>query len=354
MKKFMYAAIAVLCVSVLSYQSLWVSAAMVRGMDLYYVPEWPVTVSQDTSKLLLSDSPEMVQEEGILYRDQVQGTARLFFYHVNAMSSARKIDVLVENKNKQPAHITVNRHSLAGPAYDWMAVGKGALRSYLAVGKPYQIVIPAGGMQSLALEIGETAMLPNMLINGIYDFTTDLPVNVAVMMMPLLADSDVFYKTAKVLPVDEYRLRGTFSGANRQITPVRAYDAARDGMVTVTLADNRFDRYVEGVDATDGSSALNYGNYGIVYDINFPSKAQSRFSCYLVPQGGPYAGVLGVKSPGYMWSPLETPKGQLYFGRKDANDSAFVGTFDGNRSLQFTFSPPGASNLPVALVFVPQ
>ena len=37
----------------------------------------------DTGTLLLSDSPEYAENDGILYGDMVSGDVRLYFYHVN-------------------------------------------------------------------------------------------------------------------------------------------------------------------------------------------------------------------------------------------------------------------------------
>lgn len=69
-----------------------------QGLNTAKLTEWKVINSSLGGSLLLSDSPEMVMADGILYQDTVTGNIRLFFYHVNAMADARKIDVLLENK----------------------------------------------------------------------------------------------------------------------------------------------------------------------------------------------------------------------------------------------------------------
>ncbi len=62
----------------------------------------------------------------------------------------------------------------------------------------------------------------------------------------------------------------------------------------MTLADNKIDDYVAGIDATDGSQVLNYGNYGVVYRLYLPSMSAGGAEFYLNPRGGIYAGVMGV------------------------------------------------------------
>ena len=331
-----------------------VSAFGPQGIEIEKLAEWKVTNSSLGGNLLLSDSPEMVAADGILYQDKVTGNIRLFFYHVNATATAKKMDVLLENKSQEMAHITVNRYSLGGPGSDWMEVGKTTLTSYLAGSQVYQIEVPPGGIMPLSPGINKSVVLPNMLINGIYDFVTDQPLTVSVMMLPVPEDSSEFYKTAKILPADAIHLRGTFAGANRQIASVHPYDPDENGVVAITLGDDKVDPYLAGIDATDGTKVINYGNYGVVYQIVLPSKGKGHTAYYLAPMGGYYAGAIGITKPTVNWSPLATPIGRLHFGKDITKDFAFLGTYDNGEPLSFTFSPPGASNLPVRIVFVPQ
>ena len=324
------------------------------GLNIGNLPEWEVESTSLGGKLLLSDSPEMVNSDGILYQDRVAGRVRLFFYHVNASSDVKKMEVLVENNDRAAAHVTVTQASLGGPGYDWLAIGKETQAAYFGGKEFYQLTIPPGGVMPLSASISQSAMLPNMLIHGIYDLTVDRPVTVKVLMLPVTEDSRQFSRTAAVLPADQWRLRGTFEGANRKITPLRAYDPNSDGVVGVTLADNQLDVYLQGIDATDKSPVVNYGNYGVFYQIMLPSKTGGRIAYYLAPLGGCYAGAIGINHPGVNWSPVRTPQGRVYFGENVDKDFAFLGTYDSGDPLSFTFSPPGASNLPVKIIVIPQ
>ncbi|MEN6566917.1 MAG: hypothetical protein ABFC57_11500 [Veillonellales bacterium] len=351
LKKLVLAAVMILA---LAGQESPAGAAGLQGLDVENLPEWEMNNVTQGGTLLFSDSPEMVSENGILYQDQVTGSARLFFYHVNAAARAKKVDVMLENKNKEAVRVSVSQYGLGGPGYDWMAVGKKAMTSYLAGSKEYSVNVPPGGMVPLAAEISETAVLPNMLINGIFDFSADHPINVKVMMLPILENSDAFAKTAKTLPADQPHLRGTFSGANRRLSPIFAYDPAQDGAVALTLADNGVDHYLEGIDATDGSRVVDYGNYGVVYHILFSSKKGGKIAYYFVPLGGDYAGAIGIQHPDVYWSPQATPMGRTSFGTDKAKEFTFMGTYDSGAPITFIFSPPGASNLPVEIVVLPQ
>jgi hypothetical protein len=322
--------------------------------DALELPEYKAAFTSGGGKLLLSDSPEMVPEDGILYQDKVEGDVRLFFYHVNATKTAKQLAVVLENSGPKAARVVISRYGLGGPGYNWMAVGKEAMTNYLTGGEKYRLSVPSGGSVSLSAEIGDYAVLPNMLINGIYDFTADQPVTVKVMMVPLIADSREFARKAKVLEADEVHLRGTFSGANRVVVPIKAYDPLTIGAVAMTLADNKVDGFLKGVDATDGSQVVNYGNYGVVYRIVLSSKSKVRFGCYITPRGGHYAGAVGVKYKGVEHGPVATPQEGVSFGGEGPGDYALVGLFDGGQPLSLTFSPPGGSNMPVRLVIVPE
>lgn len=325
-----------------------------RGLDIINLPEWEVSTASQGGRLLLSDSPEMVESDGILYQDKVEGAVRLFYYHVNAASAAKKFDVILENNSNKPVRVTVRQYGMSGPGYAWMAIGKETMAAYLAGSQPYQLDIPPGGAKTLMAQISETAVLPNMLVNGMFDFTADRQVTVKVLMLPMLEDSESFARTAKILEPDRHHLRGTFEGANRQLVADAVYDPAKDGAVAVTLADNRIDCYVEGIDATNGRKVINYGNYGVVYQIALLSKSGGKVAYYLVPRGGDYAGVIGIAHPDVTWSPLPTPLGRVHFGSNKAEDFAFLGTYDSGDPLLLTFSPPGASNLPVKILILPQ
>ena len=330
-----------------------IMAAGLTGIDIKGIPEWKVISSSLGGTLLLSDSPEMVGNSGILYKDKVNGKVRLFFYHVNSAPKPKTMEVLLENNGPKEAHITVSRWSLGRSGYDWLAVGKETLTTYLAEKDGYQLTIPPGGVKPLSAAISARAVLPKMLSHGIFDFVTDQAVTVTVMMVPMFEDSAQFSKVARILPPDEWHLRGTFSGADRLISPVEVYDSMNDGVMGVTLADNKVDSYLHGVDATDGTTVVNYGNYGVVYQVVIPSKKGGKIDYYLAPLGGYYAGAIGINHLNLKKDPLATPMGKNYFGNH-AGEFSFLGTYDSGEHLSFTFSPPGASNLPVKIIILPQ
>lgn len=314
--------------------------------------EWDATTTNYGGKLYLSDSPEIVNTDGILYKDVVNGEGRVFFHHVNGMSKAKQLSIVFENRSSSTVHIIVSKHGIAGPSSDYLSVGKTAQRNYFKDQSASLIEVPSGKTVSLFPE--QVVINPNQLVSGIYDFKISGAVTMKVMMLPVGEDANSFAKLASELPADASHLRGTFPTNNRMITPLQPFNPLLETTYGVTLADNNIDNYVTGIDATDGSSVVNYGNYGIVYQLNMPSSAGSKVKYYINPLGGAYAGALGVLYNNNPISVIDTPSGQTAFGFGTLEDAALIGQYTSGQPLQFTFSPPGSSNLPVHLLLVPQ
>ena len=105
---------------------------------------------------------------------------------------------------------------------------------------------------------------------------------------------------------------------------------------------------------TDGTETVNYGNYGVIYQLRLPTANSGGVALYLSPQGGEYAGFLGVRYQKPAELVLPTPMGQTAFGSVgDFRQISLVGRYVSGQDLFVRFSPPGGSNLPVRLVLSP-
>ena len=161
-----------------------------------HLSEWTAKISSYGGQLLLSDSPETVPADGIMYQDIAKGDTRLFFHHVNGTNEPKKIVVLLENATDTPAHIIISRYGLDGPSTDYLEVGKKVQVDYMNGTNVSLIEVPSKEARTLIPSLDTSIVAPNMLVNGMYDFTTDQPVNVKVMMMPIDADIEGFAATA--------------------------------------------------------------------------------------------------------------------------------------------------------------
>ena len=333
---------------------------------------WPVESKDEGGTLLFSDSPESVTEDGILYQDTVKGEARILYYHLNSSDSDKKVAVVLQSADGQPAIVRVTRGGACYPSPDYLHVGKMTQMAYFEGEAHGDIYIGRGRHRLLQENMDTTILHPGGLVYGVYDFASNRPIKVSVIMYPADTDPYEFLEQARVLPKDEQRLRGTFQGMNRTLTSSKAYDPAVDGTVYFPLADDIHDRYRTGIDATDGSTVTNYGNYGVLYKLQIPVVKGSAVQYYLSPLGGIYAGAMTVAQDAVRRRMIETPYERPYFGdatppESDATQKAReeglailtetteltdLGVYEG-APVTFEFSPPGASNLPVNIIMMP-
>lgn len=69
----------------------------------------PVVLTEEKDTLFFSDSPEYVNKSGVLAAGTVNGTGRVYFYHVNEMKEPQKIAIVLENTSKKNVEVTVHR-----------------------------------------------------------------------------------------------------------------------------------------------------------------------------------------------------------------------------------------------------
>lgn len=334
---------------------------------------WEVESYDTGGTLLFSDSPEYVKEVGILYRDTVAGDARVLYYHLNDTAQPKKVAVVLETE-ADLATVTVTRGAAAAPSADYLHVGKTTQIGYFDTREMNErIHVTKERPRLLVPAMNTTVLAPGELVYGVYDFHTNAPVRVSVIMYGADVDPFAFLRIARVLPRDAIALRGTFRGMNRIITAQRVYRPTVDGTVYFPIGDNIHDVYRRGIDATDGSPVVNYGNYGILYQLRIPTTGRENTRYFLSPLGGVYAGAMRVESSGRR-SLVQTPALRPYFGdqtlpeppsvaqaREDGlllltqyTELADLGTYGGAQSVTFEYSPPGASNLPVNIILMPE
>ena len=349
------------------------SAASAAETRLHVAKEHPMkrleTESVDTGgTLLFSDSPEYVKEPGILYTDVVKGDARVFYYHLNDTKKSYKVAVVLESVGGQYAVVRVTRRAIAAPNDDYFKVGKGLQEAYFADGQPTDKMYIGPDDRRLLLEsMDKTILKPGELVSGMVDFSSSAPVRVSVLFYPTGKDPLKYVSEAEILPADEHRMRGTFVGMDRILRLKHSYRPDDDGVACVVLADGNRDAYREGVDATDGSLATNYGNYGVLYRLEIPIRGKTRV--LMSPMGGVYAGMMRAESEKDGARSLFVPHRSFFFGENTAHppftkdgettllptaDLADLGVFAAKPRTVFEFSPPGASNLPIMMILAPE
>lgn len=301
-------------------------------------------------KLIFSDSPEMVGKIGIMYRDTVSGPVRLFFHHVNDTRTDKRLAVLLRRTTIRPTAVSFGKNGISRPNEDWLAAGKEAQTKYYS-SAPNGRKLVLDGPRDI-LNNGKGYILhPQELVTGIVDLNFDKPVEVSFIMMPTDADPRISAEVYPILPPDEgdHVLRGTFEGADVTVTLPGAFPADSGEIWGVKLADDVEDPYVRGIDVTRNEPVVNYGNYGVMYAVEFQTKGNRATQLRFNPYGGAYAGEGVLSLEGDTAKYIRIPDDRQSFGWNGDGETMKLGVVPAGKSGTFFFSPPGSSNLPVRI-----
>lgn len=310
----------------------------------------------DDTTLLFSDSPETVEKDGILYQDIVRGDVRLLYYHLNGMSEAKKVAVVIENMSSEYNQITLSKQAVAGPSEDYLYVGKVTMQRYFSSQGTRNMTLAPYSKTILHMEDNERIIPSGGLVYGIFDFHTEQNLKVSVIIAPIEKNLLRYVDYAPILPTDKYRLRGTYKGKERHLTNRNIYNPQKMGKAYFYIGDNKTDLYKYGIDKTDFSTTHNFGNYGVVYNFEPKLEGEGKTSYYLKPLGGVYAGAMAVKvGDDGEYKLISTPDELPFFGHEqEFNYYAYLGTYNNNEKISFLYTPPGASNLPVQMILIPE
>lgn len=305
------------------------------------------TLVQSGPKLLFSDSPEMVYNSGLLYRDKAKGHVRLFFHHVNAMNSPKKLAVVLKHNNPKGLEYQILKKGLSNPDYYWLKAGKDAEGAYFDMEKrpePVKKVSYSGHDELLS---GKGLLLnPNQLVTGILDLDLKDDAELTVFMCEPNTDISLFNERIDVQPLDEQPLRGTFEKADWNYKVKDNIVLKKEDVKMLCLADRG--NFTKGIDSTTGLPAENYGNYGVVYNVDFTVSGDNNVNFYFAPMGGYYAGY-GILSHNGKQTLMALPGDRVYFGEL-GEEWLRIGNLE-KGDYRFIWSPAGSSNLPVSLVW---
>lgn len=342
--------------------------------------------------LLFSDSPEMVYENGILYKDTVEGDGRVFFHHVNGTKENKKLAVLVrpvdrmttitwgcrgigdpdksyyisavkgqqryfneykkywekarKNSAKQQGKLKTARNDRKkeAPDYGFYQVIPDLPVTTLAKGEYMEILTRERNMEHSGIRLK-----PEQLLTGMFDFHAPHPVEIVVMMCNTKDNIKSFSKSARALPMDEHPLRGTYRNSDltyivREPIQMKWYQEK-----ALCLAGSDDTEFLQGIDAMTGTETKNNGNYGVVYHVQYSVAGEKPLKMGINPWGGDFYGAGMLISEGKT-EISNIPHIDRYFGTGYEIDDIFTLSPNHKRKdAEFIWSPPGASNLPIRI-----
>jgi len=315
----------------------------ISGIAVASLRTFDPAVTYKRENIVVSNSPETITEDGILYCDEISGDNRLYYHHFNGSKEPKRVYLLASNERSTPAKLWLLNWGTAGPG-DPMVVGKRAAYRYLDSNKKAQVITINPGEKIIINKDINNTIGSGETMHGIFDVSSD---NKLLFSMVAVSDQDPIadYESLAMLPRDGKHVRGTFPRGQRSFL-VQLPELQKPERLVI--ADGREDAFLYGEDKNtlneDDENLKTFfkGNYGLVYSIGI--RAKQRVGVIFSPRGGPYAGAARWDNEPFNLSNIGTIK---------AGEGALVGVVNPGEKNYFTFIPPAGSFLPVNLIFVP-
>ena len=290
-------------------------------------------------KLLVSDSPENIKEQGILYEDAINGSARLYANHLNGTENELALMIYASNRSSKPIKLTTERKGQSAPSQHALLVGSEAVIDYF--------IDDSAEREVLLIPPGETVeyyrfptLLPQYGINGMFDVHSD-----GELVITFAALTGVDQHSLEQLPKLPYNghVRGSFQQASF-VWDIYPSKRNKHTVQRLMIGDGASDPFLQGVDALQNREASLYGNYGVFYDIHIHKPR--RMAVLLMARGGSYKGA--VQLNGQL---VRVPVSGILEAKKEL---VTIAKLEGTEKVvNLKLIAPAGSSLPIMLIFYP-
>ncbi|MBU3803172.1 MAG: hypothetical protein H9872_00215 [Candidatus Cellulosilyticum pullistercoris] len=294
-------------------------------------------------RMLMSDSPEEVSREGILYRDMINGKGRILMHHINRFSNAsvvggdKRLVIVAENTSTTPVTLTLSNKVIKGPVTDVLYVGQKLLYDYL-VGSEDEVMVLQPGERRYIYDSG-TKWQQETCISGLMDVSTTG--EVTFTMAAVSAGSTINNMSSMEFLLQAVHPRGTFSEIAIN------YTLNLDGTKpTKLLIGTGEEEWVKGYDALTNEPAQNKGNYGVSYYITMT--AEEDMGIILNPRANVFRGAIEWMGIGVYNIPTT---GAIF---NNTAKAISLGTIKAGETKTFEYMLPNGSAAPVLIGFIPK
>lgn len=293
--------------------------------------------------LLVSDRPEVLNTDGILFKDKIHRgePARLLYYHKNGSRKKRIIWVELKNKSNKPIKLLMSG-ALAGPSRWGITVGHMAAIRFLEThrdGIAYSITVPAGETKTLVQVEAPWEQVACGYMHLQITEGSDLEIYVK--------NSEEFKKAGVPLPVltqpfDPFKIhpKGKFTPANLDIDAKYTVGQEEEGALVIGKAPWL-------IDPVTGEP--NNGNYGVFYrfklKLHNPTSKRVKLGFYLMPENAKAMGSFIIDGKLYETEIARKP-GRLLFATKEMNPGE-------KGTVNLLTTPEGGSYYPTRVIIEP-
>ena len=216
-----------------------------------------------------------------------------------------------------------------------------------------EFVLRPGEVRPIFTELEKVLMKQDDLFSGIIDFSTTEPVYASVAVMEPKSTVTYGLPLLPIHPIDEVELRGTYEGM-RRFHVVEPQFNSEAGPASFEIANDREDAFISGVDETSNNKLVkNKGNYGISNVYVLRTEGNTPYALYFNPLGGAFSGTFRITSSKGVRT-YDVPVKGPYLGHETIYDTQLLDVFDRPEDLLLEYMSPGASNLPVRFLLIPQ
>lgn len=324
-------------------------------------------------QFIISDDPEYISVmEGAVLQEAVQpGAVRLYVYNVNGVKDpakvARKITALIKNTGTQKMSIRMLHYASQKPSSNYYQIGKQGLADFFAsVPDNFVRTVKPGEAIAIDEKLEKNIVGYDELVHGFYEFVIDQPGEVTILQTaPGTKGTEALKRIKKVEPSSHTNAgRGMFGVSNYKIIADTVLDT-KNGAMALVVADGEKDPWVLGEDGSRGVQARLDGNYGVMYHMEVKWKSTDGRGLALVTWNsrsgnsqwcGGMATSIKVSKGKFKEGIVQLPSDRLITNA--APEAVLAQVFlpepgKQEQTIKITFSPPGASCLPVPLIFVP-
>lgn len=297
------------------------------------------SLSSEKGTLLMSNSPEAVRSEGILYQDTVKGKGRLLVHHINEIEGEKKrLIVLAQNQESRQVEFNIRNSTFKGPSKDVLFVGQQVLYEYFKANKREHMYL-GGGENYILYDSGDKGWGMGEAISGMLDFEADGPVRYIVAVTSVGASIE---NIDTLMPVKrDIHPRGTFQNLSHHYN-LQIDALSENAKIVIGGSESEWEK---GIDAINQKSCTNRGNFGILYHLNITVAEDT--AVILNPRGDMFKGAINWQGIGAYLVPRYG-----YF--PSLNRAAYLGVIKAGDTRELVYTLPCGSSAPVVIGFIPK
>lgn len=296
--------------------------------------------------MIMSDSPEVVSRDGLLYRDVINGKGRMLLHHLNGYNASgisgdnRRLVLVAENTSNKPVKVIITNKSVKGPATDILRIGQKVLFDYF-VGSEKEVYTLQPGERQFIYDSKASKWTYGQCISGLMDIETTGEVTfttAAIKHGVTLQDM-----VGMELLQQDVHPRGTFDTTQLNYKVILTGEEP-----TKLLLGTGTEEWINGHDAITGEIVQNRGNFGITYRITVSAAVDT--GVILNPRATNFRGA--IKWDDDTSKVYNIPETGSFTA--DTSKAAVLGVIKAGETRTFEYMLPNGSAAPVLIGFIPR